>query len=155
MMVLGDGRLRWAVIDCCRSLQVRLENDSNRNPDYETEDQFNERVKQVAEATPDRTWRWCLDGVHMLFGFTGYSSDSGLTAQRGTSFAQRAGKGETLAESWLDEAYSHWCEDAPVVLACGRSGEDSQRRLETESLATTSPTLRASDIGGYTYMWRS
>jgi Family of unknown function (DUF6345) len=159
MLRLGDGRLRWAVIDACRSLQVRLENDDKRlTSENETEEQFKDRTDQLADAHPDSTWRWCLDGVNMLFGFTGLCSDAGWTAQRGSSFGQRVGRGEALADSWIDEAYS-WSwrgpDDVPVVLACGRSGTDSEQRLMTESLAAVAPTLRASEIGGFTYMWRS
>lgn len=156
MLVLGDGSLRWAVLDACRSLQVRLENDSTRHTaENETEAEFMERTKQLAEARPDRTWRWCLDGVNMLFGFTGLCSDAGWTAQRGSSFGQRVGRGEAMADSWIDEAYSWLADDAPVVLACGRSGKDSEQRLMTESLAAVAPTIRAAEIGGFTYMWRS
>jgi len=153
-IVLGDGRLRWATLDCCMSLQIRLENLS-RDKDLWNEQEFETVRTELAEARPDRTWGWCLDGVHMLFGFTGLSSDAWWTAWRGKSFGQRVGMGETLADSWLDEAYSHAADDAPVVLACGRSGEDSDQRLMTESLAAVAPTLRASEIGAYTYMWRS
>jgi hypothetical protein len=160
MLVLGDGCLRWAVIDACRSLQVRLENDNKRHTSWDTsenepEQDFVNRTKQLIDARPDVTWRWCLDGVHMLFGFTGLCSDAGWTAKRGTSFGQRAGRGEALADSWIDEAYSWREDDVPVVLACGRSGTHAEQRLMTESLAAVAPTLRASEIGGYAYMWRS
>jgi hypothetical protein len=143
-MRLGEGRLRWAVLDFCRSLQIGTENER----DLETK-------RQLAEANPARTWGPCFDGVHMLFGFTGLASDAGWTAQRGASFGQRAAKGETLGDSWLDEAYSYWVDDVPVVLACGRSEDDAVQRLKTESLAAVAPTLRAPGIGGYYHMWRS
>jgi hypothetical protein len=142
-MRLGEGRLRWAVLDFCRSLQVGVENER----DVETK-------RQLAESNPALTWGRCFDGVHMLFGFTGLASDAGWTAQRGASFGQRAAKGEALAESWLDEAYSYWVDDIPVVLACGRSEKESAERLKSESLAGIAPTLHGPDIGAFAYLSR-
>jgi hypothetical protein len=143
-MRLGEGRLHWAVLDCCRSLQIGLENERDQNARTE-----------LAQANPSRTWGRCFDGVHMHFGFTGLSSDAGWTAQRGASFGHRAGRGDPLADSWLDEAYSYWVDDVPVALACGRSEKDAEKRLKAESLAAVAQPLRAGDIGGYWHMWRS
>ena len=91
----------------------------------------------------------------MLFGFTGLSSDASWTSDRGKSFGHRVGRGETMAESWLDEALSYFCHDAPVVMACGRSGKEAEDRLKTESLKAIGPRLRAPDIGGYAWWWRA
>ena len=142
-MRLGEGHLRWAVLDFCRSLQVGMENER----DLETK-------KQLAQANPALTWGRCFDGVHMLFGFTGLASDAGWTSQRGASFGQRAAKGESLCESWLDEAYSYWVDDIPVVLACGRSEKEAAQRLQTESLAAVAPTLRGPEIGAFAHLSR-
>jgi hypothetical protein len=143
-MRLGEGRLRWAVLDGCRSLHIRIENE--RDPGARA---------QLAEVNPARTWGRCLDGVNMLFGFTGLSSDASWTAQRGASFGRRAGRGEPLADSWLDEAYSYWVDDVPVAFACGRTREDAVRRLQRESLKSPGDRLMSRDIGGYHWMWRS
>jgi hypothetical protein len=150
-MRLGVGHLRWVVLDLCNSLQVRLENirhDPQRDP-------HDERKTTFAEINPRRIWERCFDGVSMLFGFTGYSSDSRWTKSRGASFGRRAGRGEALADSWVDEAYSSWFDDAPVVLACGRSPEDAVKRLMGEGLAAVSPRLRVKEIRAYCWMWRS
>jgi hypothetical protein len=143
-MRLGEGRLRWAVLDGCRSLQLGVENERDQNA-----------MTQLAEANPQRTWGRCFDGVNMLFGFTGLSSDASWTSDRGLSFGYRAGRGEALADSWLDEAYSYWVDDVPVAVACGRSEDDADRRLKRESLKAVGQRLRSGDIGGYKWMWRS
>jgi hypothetical protein len=143
-MNLGEGRLRWAVIDCCRSLHIRLENERDQKA-----------ATELGEANPWQTWRRCFDGVNMLFGFTGLSSDADWTSDRGASFGRRAGRGEALADSWLDEAYSYWVDDVPVVLSCGRSGKDAENRLKTEGLKKVFASLRAHEINGHSFMWRS
>jgi hypothetical protein len=147
-MQLGDGSLRWVVLDLCRSVQVRLENDEKLPPG-------DPRVKQLRHATPKGTWTDCCAGVHIIFGFTGTSSDAWWTRDRGMRFGGRAGLGEALAESWLDEAYSHWCDDAPVAVAWGRSLKDADRRLTAESLSHPEPTLARADVGACYWMWRN
>jgi hypothetical protein len=143
-MRLGDGDLLWAVIDTCRSLHISVENE--RDPNARTE---------LAAANPGTTWQPCMDGVNMLFGFTGLSSDASWTSDRGVAFGRRAGKGQKLADSWVDEAYSHWCDDVPVAMSCGRSEDDARRRLKNESLKNIAPRLRAADIRSFSYIWRS
>jgi hypothetical protein len=143
-MRLGEGRLRWAVLDLCRSLQIGVVNERDQNARAE-----------LAEADPGTTWKRCFDGVHMLFGFTGLSSDAYWTQDRGKSFGQRAGRGELLADSWIDEAYSWWTDDAPVALACGRSDADATARLNSESLAAVAPPLNFPDATNFAYMWRA
>jgi Family of unknown function (DUF6345) len=143
-MRLGEGRLRWAVLDGCRSLQLGVENERDQNA-----------RANLAESNPERTWRRCFDGVNMLFGFTGLSSDASWTADRGLSFGYRAGRGEALANSWVDEAYSYWVNDVPVALACGQSEADADRRLKKESLKAVGQRLRAGNIGGFKWLWRS
>lgn len=151
-MRLGDGSLRWVVLDLCRSLQVRLDNEVFRQAN-ETEEEAAERRFQLGEAHPAHTWTRCFGGVHIIFGFTGRSSDAGSTSTRGAAFGRRAAAGEPLAESWLDEAYSSGCDDAPVALAWGRSEEDAMRRLKAESLASPEPTLSPNEIGGAAIIW--
>ena len=144
-MRLGERRLRWVVFDCCRSQHIRDVNERDMNA-----------KAQLAETTPGQTWGRCYDGVHMLFGFTGLSSDASWTSKRGASFGLRVGRGEAMAESWIDEAYSHWVDDAPVVTAFGQSPKEVDQRLRSESLKNpgSAPTR---PISGYVYstMWRS
>ena len=143
-MRLGEGRLRWAVLDGCRSLQLGTENERDAGA-----------RAQLRESNPERTWGRCLDGVNMLFGFTGLSSDAEWTAQRGALFGHHVGRGEPLADNWLDEAYSYWCDDVPVVMAVGASEQDAERRLKRESLKNVASRIRSGHIDGYKWMWRS
>jgi len=143
-MRLGEGRLRWVVLDCCRSLQLGAENE--RDADTRA---------VLAASHPQLTWGRCMDGANMLFGFTGLSSDASWTAERGLSFGYRAGRGEALAESWIDEAYSHWLDDAPVAMTVGRSADDALRRIKSESVKSPGAKLRAADIDSYRWMWRN
>ena len=147
-MQLGDGSLRWVVLDLCRSLQIGLVNEELRPEDED-------RRKVLTEAHPARTWRRCFSGVHIIFGFTGASSDASWTATRGAAFGRRAAAGERLAESWLDEAHSSVKGDAPVAVAWGLSEEDALRRLKAESLASPESTLDPTEIRGCAVIWRS
>lgn len=142
-MRLGDGKLKWVLFDMCRSLQVGVINEKDQNAQAE-----------LKESNPGRNWGRCFDGLHMIFGFTGLSSDASWTASRGECFGHRVGRGEGLAESWTDEAASWWCDDAAVAMACGKDEADAMKRLKTESLAAVAPRLRAGEIGGYAYLWR-
>lgn len=144
-MRLGEGRLVWLVLDCCRSQHIRVENERDKNA-----------RAQLAETTPGPTWARCYDGVHLLFGFTGLSSDASWTSHRGASFGRRAGRGEALADSWLDEAYSYWVDDVPVVTAFGQSPAEVGRRVKSESLKSPgSPPSRPIRGHVYSTIWRS
>jgi hypothetical protein len=142
---LGEGRVRWVVLDSCRSLQVRLENERNQ-----------EARTKLAESDPGQTWGRCYAGVQMLFGFTGLSSDAAWTCQRGTSFGIRAGRGEPLADTWLEEAYSYWVDDVPVVTAFGETPSETDQRVKSETLANGKQSA-TNQPGGhvYTTIWRS
>jgi Family of unknown function (DUF6345) len=148
-LLLGEGRLRWVVLDLCRSLQVGHENEENIGADPD-------RFAQLRDALPGTTWTRCFAGVHIIFGFTGLSSDAWWTRNRGARFGRRAGAGEALAESWLEEAHdwSRGDNDAPVALAWGRSEDDARRRLTAESLSRPEPTLAPGDIQAAHWMWR-
>jgi hypothetical protein len=119
----------------------------------------NERDKnaqpELAHSNPGTTWQPCIDGVNMLFGFTGLSSDAQWTSDRGLSFGLRVAKGNALADAWVDEAYSSWCDDVPVALACGQSEDDAKKRLQKESLKDVAPELSAADVKAFCYLWRS
>jgi hypothetical protein len=153
-MCLGDGSLHWVVLDFCRSLQVRLDNEVFKQ-DNEDENAARRRRDALREAHPHLSWIRCWAGVHMMFGFTGRSSDAGWTATRGQAFGRRAAAGEPLAEGWLDEAHSSVCDDAPVVIAWGRSEEDAMRRLKAESLASPEPDLPRNPKPASAIMWRA
>jgi len=153
-MRLGDGTLRWVVLDFCRGLQVGLVNEEFRR-DNETEDEAADRRLVLGEARPGGTWRRCFGGIHIMFGFTGLSSDAWWTSTRGKAFGQRAAAGDALAEAWLEEAHSSVCDDAPVAVAWGRSEADAMRRLKGESLADPEETLASADVQGAAFLWRS
>ncbi len=144
---LGDGSLRWVVLDLCRSMQVGHVNEEKIGNDPD-------RAAQLRDALPGNTWTRCFAGVHIIFGFTGLSSDAWWTRDRGARFGQRAGAGEALAESWLEEAHSWHGDDAPVALAWGRSVDDARRRLTAESLSRPEPTLPPADVRVAYWMWR-
>ena len=146
---LGDGSLRWVILDLCRSLQIGHENE-------EVKDLANaDLALQLRDANPANTWTRCFGGVHIIFGFTALSSDAWWTRKRGKSFGRRAGAGEPLAESWLDEAYSSVCDDAPVALAWGRFEGEARRRLKAETLAHPEVTLAPAEVKWACHMWRS
>jgi len=148
-MRLGEGRLRYAVLDGCRSLQLGVENERDKTQaDHDTR-------SNLAESNPVRTWQRCFDGITMLFGFTGLSSDASWTSGRGTSFGHRAGRGEALGDSWIDEAYAWWTDDVPVAFACGTTPGDARKRVNGESLKRVGPRLREKDVGGFDWIWRS
>ena len=142
-MRLGEGSLRWAVLDTCRSMPVRVENERDQGARF-----------QLANATPASVWARCFDGVNMLFGFTGLSSDGSWTSDRGARFGHHVGSGEKLADTWVDEAHSYWEDDAPVALACGRSEKDATQRLHGESLKAVAQSLRPAEIKSFAWMWR-
>jgi hypothetical protein len=154
LMLLGDGALRWVVLDLCRGLQVGLVNEEFRR-DNETEFEAASRRAVLSETHPGRTWARCFGGVHIMFGFTGLSSDARWTSNRGKMFGRWAAAGDALAEAWLEEAHSSVCDDAPVAAAWGRSEADAMRRLKGESLADPEETLARADVRGAAAIWRS
>src|SRR5262245_51095062 len=145
IMSLGEGRLLWVVLDCCRSQHVRTVNERDQNA-----------RAQLAETIPGQCWGRCYDGVHMLFGFTGLSSDAAWTSDRGASFGRRAGRGDALGDSWLDEAYSYWVDDVPVVTAFAQSPKEADQRLKSESVKNpgAAPTRPIRSFV-FSSMWRS
>jgi len=152
-MRLGETRLRWLVLDTCNSLKVGAEN-VRPVSGYTTKHEAAEEKQFFASCDPGVTWHRCLDGINMIFGFTGLSSDADWTSTRGAYFARRAGRGEAIADAWIDEAYSSVCDDAPVVFACGVSQDDALKRLKTESIKKPARSLRHPNIGGYQWIWR-
>lgn len=140
LMRLGDGSLRWVVVDACRSLQLQHVNESGQ-PDY------------LKDANPLRTWDRNNGGLNMMFGFTGLCSDSAWTHTRGRLFGYRAGHGEPLADAWLEEARSWIGDDVPVALAWGTTSEDARRRLSKDSLAAPEVRLAPAEAVHGHYLW--
>ncbi len=129
-----EGRLgnswncEWVVMDTCESLQL---------PD------------------PHHKWHHCFHGLHMVLGFTGGASDSWWTEDRGWDFGRRAGAGAKLSDAWLDEAYSFWCDDNPVAMACGRNADDAKNRVFNERITSYYSDIPNHEIGWYWWRWRS
>lgn len=121
------GSLRWVVFDCCESLNLP-------NPQYK--------------------WHHCFYGLHIVIGFTGLCSDASWTGDRGYRFGRRAGAGAKLADAWLDEAYSYWCDDNPVAMACGVDASDAKNRVFNERITTGEPGVIHDTITYYWWRWR-
>jgi hypothetical protein len=90
----------------------------------------------------------------MVFGFTGSCSDSWWTDDRGWDFGRRAGAGAKLSDAWLDEAYSFWCDDDPVAMACGRNKDDAINRLFNERVTSNYGDIPHNEIRWYWWRWR-
>jgi hypothetical protein len=152
-MRLGEGRLRWLVLDTCSSLQVGVEN-LRPARGYRTAADSLEEKYLLRSSNPFLTWSRCCDGVNTIFGFTGLSSDYSGTSLRGASFGRRAGRGEPMGDAWIDEAYAWLVDDAPVAFACGTSEDDAVKRVNGETLKSPARSLRHPQIGGYAWIWR-
>lgn len=133
-MRLGNARLKWLVLDCCRSLDNR--------PD-------------LASVNPDRTWREAFDGLHSIFGFTGQSTDGPWVDDRGACFAARIVMldGE-LAEAWLDCASSHFAEDNPGVAVAGRDLKDAVDRLANEKVSSSFDSIPNKEVKVIAWLYR-
>jgi hypothetical protein len=153
-MRLGEGRLRWLVLDCCNSLQVGIEN-IRPVRGYTTAKEAAAEKQLFESCNPALTWSRCCDGINTIFGFTGLSTDSEGTSTRGHSFGRRAGRGEAMGDAWIDEAYSWWNNDNPVVFSCGTSEADAEKRANGETLKSPARGLNHPQIGGFAWIWRS
>ena len=91
----------------------------------------------------------------MVLGFTDGASDSWWTEGRGWDFGRRVGAGAKISDAWLDEAYSWWCDDDPVAMACGRDQADAQNRLFNERITSGFSDIPNSEIRWYWWRWRS
>lgn len=125
---LGNLNCKWVIMDTCQSLQL---------PD------------------PHNKWHHCFRGLHMVLGFTGGCSDSSWTEDRGWDFGRRAGAGAKLSDAWLDEAYSDWCDDNPVAMACGRNADDARNRVFNERITSHYSSIPHREIRYYWWRWRS
>jgi hypothetical protein len=107
---LGVKKLKWFVLDCC---QCVLNTDS---------------------AHITAVWFPPAHGVHMIFGFIGNGSDGWWTRNVGDDFGADAAAGYTLANSWLDAAYSFWANDDAIAIAFGATQAEAINRREYENL---------------------
>ncbi len=103
---------------------------------------------------PVATWGPVFQRLHQVFGFTGAVSDTWWTSSRGYLFGRRAGNGEVLADAWLEEAYSAWMDDHPVAMAVGRTAEDAENRLNTETIASGFDAIPNEEITAFRWKWR-
>lgn len=124
----GDRALNWLLLDACQSL------DLGRN------------IIQM--------WHSTFQGLHAVFGFTRNVSDSWWTAGRGYNFGRRAGNGDRLGGAWLDESYSWWVDDNPVVMAAGRSPADANFRRDFETVFSNLGDIPNNQISWYSWKWR-
>jgi hypothetical protein len=100
-------------------------------------------------------WHNAFQGLHMVFGFNRFVSDSWWTGGRGYDFGWRAGGGGVLSTAWLDEGYCGWpFDDNPVVMAAGRDYWDALARLNGETIWSGFSDIPNSQIGYYVWRWR-
>jgi len=102
----GSTNLKWLVFDCCNFVSG-----TNNN--------------QLA------SWFQSANGVHILMGFIGESVDTDGYA---ADFASDILNGSTVAGAWVNDAYSWWDNDFPIAIAFGADGNESQSRLNNETL---------------------
>ena len=125
---LGNHHLSYLVVDTCESLQL---------------------------PQPHLEWIDCFDGLHLLFGFTGNSSDSWWTSDRGYNFGIGAAIGQPLGDAWLDSAYSYWLDDEPVAMAPGVTANQAKDNLFNESLSWSIFGIPKDQIRWFWWKWRS
>jgi hypothetical protein len=100
-------------------------------------------------------WQNSFDRLRMVLGFTDLVSDSWWTGGRGFAFGRRAGGGERLREAWLDECYSYWMDDNPVVMASGRNQEDARNRRNNERIGSGFGDIPNNEVAWFAWSWRS
>ena len=133
-MRLGNGRLKWLILDCCHSLQTSTD---------------------PTGVNPDRLWRHSFDGLHILFGFAGECTDGPWFCGRGKCFAAMALMGHELAESWMIAASFRFAEDNPGVAAAGRDKKDAVDRLDNETFASSYSSIPNKEVKYIAYRFRS
>jgi hypothetical protein len=125
----GDGKLKWLIVDACRSLEI------DKQKGY----------------TPWILWRQSFHGLHTIFGFNGLTTDSFLVSDRGQKFALKILLDLPLAEAWLDSAFSYLCKDDPVAAAAGRDSKDAFHRLANEKISSSFDNIANKEVK--TIMW--
>jgi hypothetical protein len=125
----GNTNLEYLIIDACQSLELSRD------------------IIAV--------WHNAFYGLHMVFGFNRFVSDSWWTGGRGYDFGWRVGGGDRLSASWLDECYAGWpFDDNPVVMVAGRDYWDANYRLNYETIYSNFGDVPHNEIGWYVWRWR-
>ena len=125
----GNVNLEWLVIDACNSLELSRD------------------IIAV--------WHGTYQRLHAIFAFTDLVSDSWWTGGRGYGFGRRAGNNERLGTAWLDESYSFWADDNPVVMAAGRNPTDAVNRRDNERIHSFFDDIPHHQIDWYAWKWRN
>jgi hypothetical protein len=121
---LGDGKLKWLVIDACHCLDI------DKSDGY----------------TPWSMWKDSFYGLHTIFGFTGNTTDSWWVNDRGSAFALEIIADSELAEAWIDSSYSHFCKDRPSVATAGRNFQDAYNRMRSERVSSSFDSIPHKEV---------
>jgi hypothetical protein len=79
-------------------------------------------------------WGGPMQGVHIVCGYIGTAADAWWTRNLGANFADDICGGDTIAGSWVSDAYSYWTGDKSIAIAAGASQEEAINRRESETL---------------------
>jgi hypothetical protein len=79
-------------------------------------------------------WGGPMQGVHIVCGYIGTAADAWWTRNLGADFADDICDGNTIAGSWVSDAYSFWTGDKSIAIAAGVSQDDAINRRENENL---------------------
>jgi hypothetical protein len=103
---LGAKSLKWIVFDAC------------------------DLVLQ-ADATNVSEWFGPMQGVHMVFGFSGLGYDDG---GRGAAFGNDAGSGAVLSNAWLADGVGSDTRQTAIAIAAGVTQADAINRRDNETI---------------------
>jgi hypothetical protein len=79
-------------------------------------------------------WGGPMQGIHIVCGYIGNSSDCEWTSDLGEDFADDICDGDSIAGAWVSRAYSFWTGDESIAIAAGETRDDAVNRLEHENL---------------------
>jgi Family of unknown function (DUF6345) len=79
-------------------------------------------------------WGGPMQGVHIVMGYLGESADSWWTKGLGSDLADDVCNKNSIAGSWVDDAYSFWTGDHSIAIAAGNTQSDSVNRRDNETL---------------------
>jgi hypothetical protein len=109
--LLGVNRLKWLVLSCC------------------------EGVANTDKIHVAARWFPCAQGIHMIFTFIGTSWQSDSNSDLGSNFGDDVASGDKLTEAWLDDAYSYWLNNHPIIIAFDSTVNDVIDRIDNETLS--------------------
>ncbi len=98
-------------------------------------------------------WGGPMQGVHLVLGYIGDSTDSWWTDDLGGDFADDICGGEVICQSWVDRAYSWWVGDKSIAIAAGVDQGDAENRRENETLNWRDANIAFT--GWLAWKWRS